>query len=172
MSMDKKQLYCALKALNRIKQYLIDHHYSLDEKLLKFIRSAQLWLQDENLIPDLKQLKVIENELSELVIDFEDADESEAIVNLFLFAILTFIYAFLAPSTTSLNAIQEEVTQFFRNIAENEYMNIHQLSVIIHTAELADEIENLPLISNEKNQQRLDLAYVNTITDWHSIHFK
>ena len=170
--MDKKQIYCALKALNRIERYLTNHHFTLDKQLLKFTKSAQLWLQDENLIPDLKQLEIIENKLSELVIDFEDANESEATVNFFLFAVLTFIYAFLAPSTTSLNAIQEEVTQFFRNIAESEYMNIHQLSTSIHTTELADDIENLPLIRNEKNQQLFDLAYADTITDWHSIHFK
>ncbi len=170
--MDKKQLYCALKALNRIEQYLIDHHFTLNEQSLKFMQSAQLWLQDENLIPDLKQLEIIESELDALVIDFEDANESESIVNFFLFAILTFIYAFLAPSTTSLNAIQEEVIQFFRNIAEDEYMNFHQLSAIIHTAEMADDIENSPLIRNEKNQQILDLIHAETITDWHAIYLK
>lgn len=156
--MNKKQLYCALKALSRAENYLIEHNFALNDELLNFTRNAQSWLRDENLIPDLDQLEVINNKLEALVIDFDDADHLEAIVNYFLFAVLNFIYAFLQPSTTSLVTIQEEVIQFFRNIAESSYFSDHHLGASILTPEQYNEIENLPIILNEKNQQIIDLT--------------
>lgn len=164
MKVNKENLYVALKAIIRVKKILLKNGYFIDNSINNNIEKIRKIILSEN--TSSYNYSLMMEEIDKFSVDFEDADGKEAIFNYFIFAFSTLIYYFVNESESSLEGTCEDVIQFYRNIAEENYLKNNGLDVVILTINQIDEIENNSLILNEINAQEKDKQYAKTVIDW------
>lgn len=162
MYIDNVESYVAIKAIERLYNYLVINKYLSDSNIQKFINLVFL-----NKTP-LIEINSLENHFENMIVDFEDANILQAKNNYIYICILDFISYLEDRDDEILENIINEITDFYRNIAEDEYMDKNGLSAIINDQKV-DEIEKNEILLSEKKSQQIDRIFGNNVTDWSNL---
>lgn len=171
MKINKAKLYVALQAIIRLERFLLKNGYFVDHCISINIEKIKKIIVNKNFCNSDYDFESMIKEVDKIAVDFEEANDQEAIINYFVFAFSTLIFYFLTESDLSLESVCEDVIQFYRNIAENNYFESNGIDGAMLTDNQIQEIENSSLILNEKVNQDMDGKYSKHVHNWGSVSF-
>ncbi|WP_111859126.1 hypothetical protein [Acinetobacter sp. CFCC 10889] len=145
---------------------MLKNGYFIDDIIQITIGNIKKILLSENIYNGEYNFDAMLEGVDQLAIDFEEADDKEAVLNYFIFALSTLIYYFVAEIESSLDGVCEDIIEFYRNIAQNDYFEIHEINGVMLSTDQTNEIENNQLLLKEKNYQEKDLEYAKNVIDW------
>ena len=115
----RKHLYPALRALDRMQQHLAIKQISVPDEVIEFVDRIRTVLRGAK---DRLPLTRVDKFVERLVIDEQDADFQQALRNRYYYALSNVILYLKDGDRRSIDGAMEDSLEFFRYDVSNDYL--------------------------------------------------
>lgn len=162
----KKHLYPALRALDRMQQHLAAKGIDVPGEVSKFVDLMWAVLQGAK---DRLPLTKVDQLVEKLVIDEQDADFPQALRNRYYYSLSNVILYLRDGDLRSIEGAMEDGLEFFRYDVSNDYLLAKGGQGLFLSEQDEQKIEGSSAVVAEKDHQRNDLLFADVTDDWSQV---